>query len=457
MGSRSKREMMAIIIPALVLILAAFALAYQFVEPAPPRLISMTTGSREGAYYAFGEKYAAALAKSGVTLEVRPSAGTLENLARLTNPAAHTQVALIQGGLANASTHPGLTSLGRMYLEPLWLFHRTGVPLERLSDLADLRIAVGVPGSGTRPLVTSILKLAGITDQTATFLDTPSNEAVAQLMTGDIDAVFLTMAAENPVVQKMLAAREVRVFSFSQADALVRLNPYLTKIVLPAGVIDMAQDIPPTDIALVAPAATLVVQKDLHPALIGLLVEAAKTIHSPAGLFKNLNEFPQAIDTELPIDPDAVRTYKNGPSFLHRYLPFWLAVFFERMAVMIIPIATVAFPIVRLAPVLYRWRIKQRILYWYGQLKTLERRMRIDRKQALSHDHIEDYFTEVHRIEDAVSAIPMPLAFSDQLYSLRTAVDLVRQRIGALVANDGVDTTRVEAHPVVLRAQAVRA
>ncbi len=422
---RRLRELAMIGAPVGLLVAAAFALAYQFVPPSPPRSITFTSGSEQGAYYKFGRDYAAALAKSGVTVEVKTSAGTLENLARLSDPAAIAHVGFVQGGLATAATHPGLASLGRMFLEPLWLFYRADMPLERLSGLTGHHISVGPDGSGTRPLVTTILKTSGVTADNATFLGPKTADAAEMLLAGQADAIFLVSSVESDVIQKLLRAPAVKLFSFTQADALTRLNPYLTKIVMPAGVIDMAANLPAADVTLVAPAATLIVRKDLHPALIGLVVEASKSVHAASGLFQRANEYPQAIDTDIPLDEDAVRYYKNGPSFLQRYLPFGTAVFFERMAVMIIPITTVLLPLVKIVPVAYRWRVRRRILFWYNKLKTLERQIKTDRSLHL----LEGYKAEIHTIEEAVAVIPIPLEYSDQLYTLRSAIELVRQRI----------------------------
>lgn len=429
LGSRA-REYLLIGLPVLAVIGTAFVIAYQFVEPAPPQTVVMTTGSEQGAYHGFGKKYAERLAKAGVTLTLVPSAGTLQNLSRLADPASGVQAGLIQGGLANATSHPGLSSLGRMFLEPLWLFHRADVPVARLTSLVGRRIAVGAEGSGTRPLVTTILTPSGVTAGNSTFIGSSAADAVAGMLDGEVDAVFLAMSAESQLVQNLLHDKSVRLFNFNQADALTRLNPYLTKVILPAGVIDLAANIPETDVALVAPAATLVVRNDLHPAVVGLLVEAAKDIHAAPGLFKKLNEFPQAVDTELTMDRDAERYFKNGLPFLQRYLPFWLAVFLERMTVMIIPIATLLLPLFKIVPMAYQWQIKRRILFWYEKLKKLERAIRADRTPA----QLANYMDEINHIEEAVAVIPIPLAYSDQLYSLRGAVELVRQRIMTLTA-----------------------
>ena len=426
---RQRRELVLIALPIVLLVAAAFALAYQFVGPAPPRKITMTTGSLQGAYHAFGREYAEALAKSGVTLDLKPSAGTLQNLARMTDPSADVQAGFVQSGLATMKTHPNLSSLGRLYLEPLWLFYRADLALDRINGLVGKRVSVGPEGSGTRPLVTTILTASGVTPDNAMYLGPNTADAAEMLLSGNADAIFLVMSAESEVVRKLLHSPTVKLFSFNQADALTRLHPYLTKITMPAGVIDLAANIPAQDVTLIAPAATLVVRGDLHPAIIGLLVDAAKDIHSGSGLFKKAGEYPQPIDTELPMDVDAAHYYKAGPSFLQRYLPFGVAVFFERMMVMIIPIATVLLPLFKLVPLAYRWQVRRRILFWYDKLKKLERQIRADR----SLTQLDGYRAEIHRIEEAVSVIPIPLAYSDQLYSLRTAVDLVRQRIQAMV------------------------
>ena len=171
-------------------------------------------------------------------------------------------------------------------------------------------------------------------------------------------------------------------------------------------------------------------RKDLHSALVGLLVAASKIVHAGPGLFQKPDEFPQAIDTELPLDPEAVRFYKNGPPFLQRYMPFWLATLVERMRIMLIPLATVLIPVSRLVPAAYRWQVRRRMLRWYQELKLLEHQVRSDK----TADRLPGYMTEIHRIEDGVRGLKIPLAFSDQLFDLRNAVNLVRLRIESLQA-----------------------
>ena len=71
---------MKLIGPGAIITIVGFLIAYQFVAPAPPDHITMATGSAGGAYYAFGKAYSKKLRQYGITLEVKNTAGSVENL-----------------------------------------------------------------------------------------------------------------------------------------------------------------------------------------------------------------------------------------------------------------------------------------------------------------------------------------------------------------------------------------
>ena len=210
-----------------------------------------------------------------------------------------------------------------------------------------------------------------------------------------------------------------------QAEAYVRLFPFLNKLILPKGVVDLVRTIPPANVTLLAPSAVLVVREDMHPALTSLLAQAASETHQAPTLFARASEFPSSIDPEFTVADSAARFYKNGPPFLQRYLPFWLANFAERMIVLGVPLATIALPLFKFLPWLYRWRVRQRMLRWYAALKSVESRL----EAQPSPNQVTVLTQEVEAIEDEVNDSPVPLGFSEQFYNLRSHIDLVRQRL----------------------------
>lgn len=418
------RETIMVVFPAAFVILAAFLFALQFVQPPPSRSVLMTSGGEAGAYHGFGLRYQQILAQSGVRLDVRPSAGSIENLQRLRSAGSGFQVGLLQGGIGNAREAPELVSLGRVFHEPLWVFYR-GDARERLGNFAGLRIAIGPEGSGTRVLALALLAANNISATNSMLLPTTGPAAVEAMRKGEIDAVFLALAPQAALVQELLRTRDVRLLSFSQAEAYTKLFPYLAKVVLPQGVIDLVGNIPDRDVTLVAPTAALVARGELHPALIALLAEAAQEVHGNVSLFAKAGEFPTLHDPEFEMSADAERFYKQGRSFLRRVLPFWLANFAERMAVMLVPLVTVMLPLMKIVPWLYRWRIRQRLFHWYRKLRELEKRVNASTLVA----SVPELRAELDEIDQSVSLVPAPIEFAEQFYNLRSHVELVRQRL----------------------------
>ena len=421
------RDLLAVGIPAAALIAGGFWLAAQFIRPAPPDFLVMSTGAPGGAYEAFAARYKPILAAQGIELRERPSAGAVENLRRLLDPKEEIDVGLVQGGLGFGTDAEGLVSLGSFYHEPLWVFYRGKETLDQLVQLKGRRIAIGPEGSGTRRLALELLEASGVpqNDKRTTFVPISGLAAVAALAQGKVDAVFLVGPAQSGAVWSALYTPDVRLMSFVQAEAYVRRFPYLSRLVLPRGGIDLQRDIPAADVELVAPMATIVAREGTHPALIDLLLQAAGEVHGGAGLFQRPGEFPNARQVDFPLSKEAERFYKSGTRLFQRYMPFWLATLIERTIVLLIPLVAIVLPVMRFAPVLYGWRARSRVYKWYGQLKFLERELDEDpdaRTRA-------DWLAELERIEDHVHRVATPLAFVNLLYTLREHIALVEAKV----------------------------
>jgi TRAP-type uncharacterized transport system substrate-binding protein len=427
------RDLMFIAVPALIAVGAAVWLALRLADPPPPGTFVVSAATKGSPYYRYAESYRPLFERNGVKLEVRESAGSLANLKALSDPESGVHAAFLQGGLASSKDAPGVLSVGRVAYEPLWLFHNASLRLERLSELKGKRVLVGPAGSGTSGLALRLLAANGVTAETARLGNSELPDYVEKLGKGEADAGFLVLAAEAKTIQRLLRTPNVNLMSFPNAEAYTQRFPFLTPLLLHEGVVDFAENVPPTDTVLLATTAAVVVREDAHRALVSLLAEAIQEAHGApvvdakgeAPLFQQAGTFPLQADPEFPVSEDARRIYRSGPPFLQRYVPFWVATTIDRLTVSMVVLLPILIPLVRFGPQLYDWRVRRRILFWYGALKKLEASAR----GATSQEAKAAYLDELDRIEAAVDEIPVPLAFSDKLYELRQHIEVVRRRL----------------------------
>jgi len=385
----------------------------------------MATGAPGSAYTEFGERYRELLARHGVTLQLVPSNGAVDNVRLLSDASSGVSIAFVQGGIADATQAPELISLGTLFYEPVWLFVRGGPPRSAAEMLKGRRVSIGPKGSGTRKLALELMAAVGVDATDTEMLDLTSQDAGAALLRGEIDMTVMVAPWEFALIRQLVASEHVKAMSFPRADAHIALRPYLNKLILPQGVADLATNRPPTDLLLVAPKCSLVVRSDLHPAIQYLLLEAASQLHSKPGIFQKAGQFPAAEPIDLALSEHAQRFYHTGPPFLQRFLPFWLAVFVARLLVLLIPILGVAYPLLRLLQVLYGWGMRQRIFNLYGELKFLE----ADLEARAPGAPVEDLRTSLEKLEYRANHMRVPVTFAHMLYTLRVHIGLVRARL----------------------------
>lgn len=426
----SLRDLIVTAGPMTVLVIALCYVAYRLVDPSPPKQVTLATGQENSAYEEFGKKYAAALGKFGIKVTLVPSLGSQENLQRLMDPDSGVDIAFVQSGSIEqqAAKDAGLVSLGSLFTEPVWLFYRESKKITQLTQLKGLRVNVGPEGTGVPKLFKTILSVNGLEPEDVKIKQLENTPATVELLEGRIDALVFSSAPDALLIQMLLQTPGIKLFDFTQAEAYSRRFPFLTHVVLPRGIVDLGRDLPPKNYHLIAPTATLVAREDLHPALIDLFVQAAGTIHGGAGWFRKQGEFPNASYTEIPVIPEAEKFYKDGPPFLQRYMSFWLANFFDRMWVVIVALGALILPLSRIVPPLYVWKVRSRVYRWYGQLRTVEQAIEDvpPGKRATVYPAQLKRLTE---IEERVNQISIPLSFADELYRLRSHINLVRKRI----------------------------
>jgi uncharacterized protein len=427
------RDALKVYVPLVAILLAAGLLIWHSMAPAPPNDLVIATGPADGAYAEYGERYRRILADDDLTLKVIHTSGSVENQHLLAE--GKVDVAFIQGGTIDINEDDGppkgMEALASLYYEPLWVFVRGSQAPNRLSQLADKRIAIGPEGSGTRPLALALLSTSGIetTGNTAAkFLPIGGEDAAEALLKGRIDAAFFVTGKVSPAMQSLIDSPAVRLMSFAQADALSRRLPFLSAVTLPRGGIDLGRDLPPRPMTLVAPAAQLVARDTINPALVDALLEAAQKIHRQGNLFEKPGEFPSRNFLELPLNAEAEHYFQSGPSFARRYLPFWAASVVERALILLLPLLTLAIPLMKFAPGVYNWQVSRRIVKWYRNLRRIESEAE---KDNFSPERRAALIAELDSIQTQVAHVHVPNAYAQSLYHLRGHIDLVRKLINS--------------------------
>jgi len=427
----SRRDRVRLAVLLVILIALAIWASFHFLQPAPPRRIVLASGAESGAYHYYARQYIQALRQEGVTVEERLTNGAIDNLQLLLDPASGVDVAFMQGGVASSPAADDLVMLASLYYEPLWIFYRDPATLSRINELQGKRMAIGVPGSGTRAWAEQMLDANGLVVGNGAgrgnteIVGIGGDDAIRALQAGAIDAAFFVGGSQTAAVQAALRDPAIKLMSLSRAAAYPRKFPYLTRLTLPPGTIDFAANVPDREIQMIATKAMLVARDGIHPALVSLLLDAARDIHGAQGAFEAAGEFPGTARVDLQVSPYADQHRRFGRSFLYRYLPFWVASFVERAIIVLVPLIVIVVPVVNYLPAFMRWRVRSRIYRWYGELALLERDV-ATRKDALP---IEKWLEDLDRIQGAVEGLRTPNTFASEAYTLREHVALVRRTV----------------------------
>uniref|UniRef100_B1XVV3 TRAP transporter solute receptor, TAXI family n=1 Tax=Polynucleobacter necessarius subsp. necessarius (strain STIR1) TaxID=452638 RepID=B1XVV3_POLNS len=410
-----------------VLLVVLFGVLWILVPP-PPKSIEMATGFPTGLYYQFGERLKTELSQDGVNLKARSTGGTIDDLGLLNDPKSGVDFAMIQGGVANISEYPNLVSIAGMFYEPIWVWYREGAfkndggQLKILSQLKGKRISIGNEGSGTLALSKDLLQASGITENELGAQKLKPDEAIAKLSNGELDAAFIVAAAEAPVLRKFYSIPGIRLMNFDQADAYTRNLPYLSKVTAPRGLLSIQYDQPRQDIQVMAATATLVAHDNVSPALVSLLLGASYDILKSYSRLQKAGEFPSSTGLDFPLHVDAEIYLKDGPSFLHRHLPFWTAVWAGRFVKIVIPLLVILIPLFTYISTTKNFLLRLKLAQVYEELKVIK-------KNAQNPALKEKNFKDLEAIEKRVGNIKVSMLDAKELYDLKGHVGEVRGRL----------------------------
>ncbi len=413
-----------------LIVVVGFVITYQYVGAPPPKVVRIATGAKNGAYYTFAHEYARLLANDGISLEVVPTAGSVENLQLLKN--GEVSLALVQGGSATKEDKDRLHSLGSLFLEPVWIFARKQSAIKRFLELKGKRVSVGVDGSGTQLLATQLLSAAGLTETNTQLIREDATQALDSLSHGKVDAAFFVASPEAPMIHKLFALPAAELLSFERAPAYGRLFPFLTQVTLSEGVINLQKNIPPHDTLLVAASANLAARVDLNASLIPAVLNAVTRVHQAGGVLEHKRQFPSVDFADLPLNEDARRYLTNGPSFLFRWLPYGTAVLLDRLKILVLPFLALLIPLFKIAPPLYNWRIRSKIYRWYTTVREIDAMVQ---KDTITGD-AQSLMNRLDELERQVASVSVPLSYAAELYHLRLHIGFLRGRIEKVAGDE---------------------
>ena len=432
----SIRDLIASAGPVVFLIIGLLIAAYWWLDPQPPRRVTLATGPAGSAYAEFGRRYAQAIAANGIEVVLKPTAGSSENLQLLRDGGA--DVAFVRGGSADvvADGEAGLTSLGSLFFEPIWVFYRTESArtvdrktstLTSLAQLKDLRVNVEKAGSGVPEMMDRMLRANRIDPSTMQLSNLDQTPATEALQAGLLDVVVLASAPQSPLVQHLLRAPGVKLMDFGQSDAYARIFSFMSAVTLPRGVVDLARDVPQQDVSMLAATTSLLAREQTHPALRQLFAQSAQTIHGDAGWFNRARDFPNTRTSELPVSPEGDRAINGTPPFWQRYLPFWASNLVERMWLVLGGLLVLMLPLSRIVPPLYQFKVRSRVFRWYARLRDVEAKLDTGRNE--DQGLRKELLKELDDLDRVVNKVAVPLSYADELYALRNNIAAVRRRV----------------------------
>ena len=406
-------------------------LAYWWLNPNPPKTVTLATGPAQSAYEEFGKRYQKALAVDGITVHLLPSEGSSHNLQLLREGKA--DLAFVQGGTAQLQPDDAdnLVSLGSLFVEPVWIFYRAEsaertVKTARIDSLRQLRgwrVNVGSEGSGVPNLMERLLDANRLPAEAVKMSRLEQTPAVVEFLAGRLDALVFASAPESLMVQMLLQTPGVQLLDFAQHEAYARRFSFLTPVTLPRGVVDLAANVPPRDVRLVASTTSLLARDGTHPALLTLFAQNAQKLHGGAGWFNRAREFPNSRHSELPIAKEGDRAMNEPVPMLQRYLPFWLANLIDRMWLVLGILLAIMLPLSRVVPPLYQFRVRSRVFRWYGRLREIENDMESGKADTA------EVLQALNALEAQAEKVSVPLSYADELYALRNHIHLVRKKL----------------------------
>jgi TRAP-type uncharacterized transport system substrate-binding protein len=408
--------------------LVSLVLGLSFIVPAPPKFIKIAAGDEYSSSFVTANKIKNEVEKTGITVEVVTSAGNLENLELLKNPKSNVSLAIIQSGTFKQAEHPNLESIANLYLTPLLAIYRKDAfqePPEKMPDFIGKRISIGVEEGNASLLFQQLTKYSATSSdfETSEKKNWDLGKSLAALDKKDLDVVFVVERPdEEEWVLEALRNPNFGIFNMIKAYAYPSRIKTSKVVEIPRATFNIQNNIPPKDTKTIGVSAELVAHKGINPAITGLILDVISKTQSNRSIFQKENEYPNDRELTFSQNEDSERYFRNGPSFLNKYLPFWVAVWGDRILKIMIPILAILIPVIKFYPQIIEFTTKQKLHAIYKELHRIEYDVEMHKdKQTLKERLIA--------VEMKATSLHLPELDTKSIYDLRANIQFVKDQL----------------------------
>lgn len=224
----------------------------------------------------------------------------------------------------NADQFPNVVSLGTIASQPLLIFARAELGNKlTLTDLANKKVSIGVPGSDVNQLMVEIFDSIGFSE-TVEIRNDPTSVGVEQLLAGEIDALALLTSLGTPVVGELAIDPDLVIVNLDRSSALAFQLDFAQPATIPPSFINYARGIPVEPITTVAVELTVIANQYLDEPNVLLIAQQLSILDPRMRLPTDKSEkeaYPTFKNTQFPVSEIARDYYRDGAPWHYQVFP----------------------------------------------------------------------------------------------------------------------------------------
>ena len=380
---RGKAFLRLLLMLAAAAAVAAFAASFGVSRDFAHLRASLLSGVPGGAYHTLATRLATRAKQGHGSLIVVPTAGSIENIARLTEDGRRGEAAfaLVQDGIPMPAD-AGLELLGRLpEPESLLLIGRQDRKFLTFADLQGKSIGIGAEGSGTAYLLRQLFEDPDLRELAVRLSYYELAEQARLVGQGGLDLAAFVMEPEDELLRSIIQKDDLDIVSFTELEGLLARHPWPGLGHIPAGFYDLARPTPTVDKPVARVATLIIANSRVHRAdRVAMLM--LLTAELPGFLQSNP---PKYTATALPLAASASQFFIKGePEIADVYFPWAVNLLSPVYWVYLAMAVTVLFNALKAISRFELWRID-------AARERLERRLKELTDPKLTHAQIQAF------------------------------------------------------------------